>query len=111
MDFVRDQAKEYNRSGKPFFGLFAAQIPHAPFAEVEKLPMWDQDYKDKPFFSELSPQSRQWCAMVTRIDAHFGNILNALEDPNEVGDNSDSVVQNTLVVFQSDNGGPGGKNR
>ena len=111
LDFVRDQAKEYNRSGKPFFGLFAAQIPHAPFAEVEKLPMWDQDYQDKPFFSELSPQSRQWCAMVTRIDAHFGNILNALEDPNEDGDKSDSVVQNTLVVFQSDNGGPGGKNR
>ena len=111
LDFVRDQAKEYNRSGKPFFGLFAAQIPHAPFAEVEKLPMWDQDYQDKPFFSELSPQSRQWCAMVTRIDAHFGNILNALEDPNEDGEKSDSVVQNTLVVFQSDNGGPGGKNR
>lgn len=111
LDFVRDQAKEYNRSGKPFFGLFAAQIPHGPFAEVEKLPMWDQDYQDKPFFSELSPQSRQWCAMVTRIDAHFGNILNALEDPNEDGDKSDSVVQNTLVVFQSDNGGPGGKNR
>ena len=34
--------------------------------------------KDKPFFAKLAPQSRQWCAMVTRIDAHFGNLLNAL---------------------------------
>ena len=111
LDFVRKQAKEYNRSGKPFFGLFAAQIPHAPFKEVEKLPNWEHDYKDKSFFKKLSPQSQQWCAMVTRIDAHFGNILEALEDPNGDGDKSDSVADNTLVVFQSDNGGPGGSNR
>ena len=111
LDFVRNQAQEYNRSGKPFFGLFAAQIPHAPFKEVEKLPSWDHDYKNKSFFKNLSPQSQQWCAMVTRIDAHFGNILEALEDPNGDGDKSDSVADNTLVVFQSDNGGPGGSNR
>ncbi|MBT3666331.1 MAG: sulfatase-like hydrolase/transferase [Opitutae bacterium] len=111
LDFVRKQATEYNQSGKPFFGLFAAQIPHAPFKEVAKLPNWDQDYKDKSFFDKLSSQSKQWCAMVTRIDAHFGNILGALEDPNADGDKSDSVVDNTLVVFQSDNGGPRGNNR
>ena len=111
LDFVREQAKEYNRSGTPFFGLFAAQIPHAPFKEVEKLPNWDHDYMDKSFFDKLSAQSKQWCAMVTRIDAHFGNILKALEDPNGDGDKSDSVAENTLVVFQSDNGGPKGSNR
>ena len=111
LDFVRNQAQEYNLSGKPFFGLFAAQIPHAPFKEVEKLPNWDHSYRDKSFFKNLSPQSQQWCAMVTRIDAHFGNILEALEDPNGDGDKSDSVADNTLVVFQSDNGGPGGSNR
>ena len=111
LDFVRTQAKEYNQTGKPFFGLFAAQIPHAPFNEVQKLPNWNYDYKDKSFFNDLSPQSKQWCAMVTRIDAHFGNILQALEDPNNDGDKSDSVAGNTLVVFQSDNGGPNGSNR
>lgn len=111
LDFVRTQAKEFNRSGRPFFGLFAAQIPHAPFDEVEKLPNWDQDYKNKSFFKKLSSQSKQWCAMVTRIDAHFGNILAALEDPNADGNKSDSVAENTLVVFQSDNGGPKGSSR
>ncbi len=48
--------------------------------------------------------------MVTRIDAHFGNILAALGDPNNDGDTSDSIADNTLVIFQSDNGGPAGKN-
>ncbi|MBT8044707.1 MAG: sulfatase-like hydrolase/transferase [Verrucomicrobiae bacterium] len=111
LDFVRQGAKAYNKSGKPFFGLFAAQIPHAPFDEVAKLPKWNEAYRNKPFFNQLAPQSQQWCAMVTRIDAHFGNLLAALEDPNGDGDKADSVAANTLVVFQSDNGGPGGKSR
>ena len=29
---------------------------------------------------------------------------------NNDGDNSDSVADNTLVIFMSDNGGPGGAN-
>jgi hypothetical protein len=49
--------------------------------------------------------------MVTRIDGHFGNLLDALDDPNGDGDKSDSVAKDTLVIFQSDNGGPRGSNR
>ena len=103
LDFVRTQAQNYHTTGQPFFGLFAAQVPHAPFDEVAVLPEWDAAYRDQP---NLSPQARQWAAMVTRIDAHFGNILAALDDPNGDGDTSDSVAENTLIVFQSDNGGP-----
>ena len=110
LDFVRKQSINYNKTGQPFFGIFAAQIPHAPFDEVSKLPNWNQDYKGKDYFSKLSNQSKQWCAMVTRIDAHFGNILKALEDPNGDGDKSDSVIDDTLIIFQSDNGGPSGNN-
>ncbi len=108
LDFVRSQAQNYNKTKQPFFGLFAAQIPHAPFGEIAKLPEWDKAYADDPHFAKLAKQSQQWAAMVTRIDAHFGNILAALEDPNGDGDKSDSVADSTLVVFQSDNGGPGG---
>ena len=111
LDFIRQQAMNYNKTGKPFFGLFAAQIPHAPFDEVTKLPEWDKQYRDKSYFKSLNKQSQQWCAMVTRIDAHFGNLLAALEDPNGDGDKSDSVADNTLIIFQSDNGGPGGASR
>ena len=108
LDFVRAQAQNYNKSGQPFFGLFAAQVPHAPFDEIAQLPEWDASYRDQ---SDLSPQAREWAAMVTRIDAHFGNILAALEDPNGDGDTSDSVADNTLVIFQSDNGGPNDNSR
>lgn len=110
LDFVRTQGQEYNQYGQPFFGLLAVQIPHAPFAEISTLPGWDEAYADDPQFASLADQTRQWAAMVTRIDAHFGNILDALEDPNSDGDTSDSIADNTLVIFQSDNGGPGGNN-
>ena len=110
LDFVREQGQEYNRTGKPFFGLLAVQIPHGPFEDIIKLPEWDAAYKDDKHFHKLPQQSQQWAAMVTRIDSHFGNIISALEDPNQDGDNSDSIVKNTLVIFQSDNGGPNGSN-
>jgi arylsulfatase A-like enzyme len=110
LDFVRKQGQRYNESGRPFFGLLAVQIPHAPFKEITTLPDWDKAYADDPHFAGLANQSRQWAAMVTRIDAHFGNILVALEDPNNDSDKSDSIRDNTLVIFQSDNGGPGGQN-
>jgi hypothetical protein len=110
LDFVRAQGQNYNKSGQPFFGLLAVQIPHAPFGEIAVLPNWDKAYANDPQFAKLAGQTRQWAAMVTRIDAHFGNILAALEDPNNDGDNSDSIADDTLVIFQSDNGGPGGPN-
>ena len=110
LDFVRTQGQNYYKAGQPFLGLLAVQIPHAPFGEIEALPEWDQAYAKDPHYASLADQTRQWAAMVTRIDAHFGNILAALEDPNNDGDTSDSVADNTLVIFQSDNGGPGGKN-
>jgi arylsulfatase A-like enzyme len=106
LDFVRQQAQNYNNTGTPFFALFAPQIPHAPFDEVSGLPGYADAYASDPHWSGLQTQSRQWAAMVTRIDAHIGNILAALEDPNGDGDTSDSVADNTLVIFQSDNGGP-----
>ncbi len=104
--FVRAQAKNYRATGQPFFGLLAVQIPHAPFGEVARLPDWDKAYRSHPHFASLTDQAKQWAAMITRIDAHFGNILAVLEDPNGDGDRSDSVADNTLVIFQSDNGGP-----
>lgn len=110
LDFVRRQGTKYNKTGQPFFGLLAVQIPHAPFDEISKLPEWKKAYAEDPHFESLAKQSQQWAAMVTRIDAHFGNILAALEDPNGDGNTSDSVADNTLVIFQSDNGGPGGMN-
>lgn len=110
LDFVKEQGMNYRETGQPFFGLLAVQVPHAPFGEVATLPGWNEAYVDDPHFEKLAAQSQQWAAMVTRIDAHFGNLLAALEDPDGDGDKADSIKDDTLVIFMSDNGGPGGKN-
>ncbi len=106
LDFVREQAQNYNATAQPFFGLLAVQVPHAPFDEIAQLPGWDRHYRELPFWDSLSDQAKHWAAMITRIDGHLGNILAALEDPNGDGDRADSVADDTLVIFQSDNGGP-----
>jgi len=109
LDFVRTQAQAYNADGAPFFALFAAQIPHGPYGDIARLPEWEEFYDDDANFAGLSNEAKQWAAMVTRLDAHFGNILAVLEDPDGDGDTSDSVADNTIVVFQSDNGAAGNK--
>ena len=111
LDFVRSQAQVSHQTGRPFFGLLAVQVPHSPYGDIAALPGWDGAYSGNAPFRTLGPQARQWAAMVTRVDAHFGNIIAALEDPNGDGDRSDSVTDNTLVIFQSDNGGPGNNAR
>ncbi len=109
LNFVRTQAQAYNADGTPFFALFAAQIPHGPYGDVTRLPGWDEFYDGNANFAGLSQEAKQWVAMVTRLDAHFGNILAVLDDPDGDGDTSDSVADNTIVIFQSDNGAAGNK--
>lgn len=105
LDFVRQQGQNYNATGQPFFALFSVQIPHSPYGDITSLPDWNAAYAETDFFAGLSNNAKQYAAMVTRIDAHIGNLLDALEDPNHDGDTSDSIADNTLVIFQSDNGG------
>ncbi len=109
LDFVRAHAQAYNTDGTPFFALFAAQIPHGPYHDIIRLPEWDASYRGDANFVGLSDQAKQWAAMVTRLDAHIGNILAVLDDPDGNGDTSDSVADNTIVIFQSDNGAAGNK--
>lgn len=104
LDFVRSEALD---TTSPFFCLLAFQIPHTPLGEIDNLPRWFDAYDDVDT-STWAQASKQFAAMVTRMDAHMGNIMQALEDPNNDGDLSDSVLDNTLIIFASDNGGQGG---
>ncbi|MFC4994963.1 sulfatase-like hydrolase/transferase [Rubritalea tangerina] len=104
MDFIRTNAQ----SGQPFFATLAFQIPHTPLGEIDGLPNWFDAYADVPGSADWAQGSKQFAAMVTRMDAHIGNIMDVLRDPNGDGDTSDSVLENTLIIFASDNGGQSG---
>ncbi|XP_064643223.1 arylsulfatase B-like isoform X1 [Lineus longissimus] len=87
---------EHNKT-KPLFLYFASQNVHMPL-EVP------QSYID--MYSNIKNKNRRLTsAMVTAMDDSFGAVVNTLEEQ--------GMMDNTLIVFTSDNGGPvyaGGNN-
>jgi arylsulfatase A-like enzyme len=83
--FIRDDDAE-----KPFFLFLPFQAPHDPIQDPET-----------PHAERLSPQDPAnrptLVKMIERLDTEVGRILQALENQ--------GVVNNTLIIFTSDNGG------
>ncbi|MBU2947151.1 arylsulfatase [Zobellia uliginosa] len=83
--------KEQNEAKKPFFAYISTNAPHSPLiAKPENL----QRMKDR---GVTKPQPR--LAMIENIDDNFGVLMQKLEKWN--------MLENTLVIFTSDNGAPG----
>ncbi len=75
---------------KPFFLYLAFTAPHAPYQAP-------REYLDK-YRSIADPSRRAYAAMITCMDDEIGKVVRALEKRN--------MLNNTLIIFQSDNGGP-----
>ncbi|MEQ8209983.1 MAG: sulfatase-like hydrolase/transferase [Lacipirellulaceae bacterium] len=99
-DLFTDEASQYIRAkaqtGQPFYTQLNLQLAHFDL-EVPEL---------EPFTEGQSwPLARKiYGSMITRLDRMVGDVLNAVDDPNNDGDTSDSIAANTLIVFASDNG-------
>lgn len=102
--FIREEAN----GPDPFFVQLSFQIPHGPFDEIDTLPGWFDDYKDVDT-SNWEQNIKEYAANVTLMDKLIGRVFAALRDPNNDGDESDSIMDNTLIIFSSDNGGGGYK--
>ena len=74
----------------PLFLYLTFTAPHAPYQAP-------QEYLDK-YKHIADPNRRAYAAMVTAMDDQIGRVLEALEKR--------KMRENTLIVFQSDNGGP-----
>lgn len=96
-------------SQTPFLIQMHFNSPHPPFDPGSQLNtdfygqprIWDQDYANLG----LSLRQRQLAVMISRMDEHVGALVDRLNDPNEDGDFSDSIITNTVILFTSDNGG------
>ena len=90
-DIGNESVDFINRNKKhPFFLYAAFNAPHSPMQALEE---------DLKLFSHIKDELRRtYCAMVYRLDQNIGKILYALK--------KQSLENNTLVVFISDNGGP-----
>jgi arylsulfatase A-like enzyme len=99
-DVITEHAVSYIREkahgAKPFVTYLAYEIPHTPLNEVPIDPL----YANQPW-----PATQiQYASMITRLDGLVQQVLNAIDDPNNDGDTSDSIAKDTMVVFTSDNG-------
>lgn len=95
-DDFSDEAVRFVRRNhaKPFFLFLSYNAPHLPFAATD-------EYLAR--FKHIEDEKRQtYAAMVSAVDDGVGRVLKELRRRN--------VVDNTLVFFLSDNGGPHTKN-
>jgi arylsulfatase A-like enzyme len=74
----------------PLFLYLAFTAPHAPYQAP-------QEYLDR-YKSIPDPNRRAYAAMISAMDDEIGRVLAALDKR--------GMRDNTLIVFQSDNGGP-----
>lgn len=93
-DDLTDRALSFleseSKNDTPFFMYLSYTAPHGPMdAKPEHLKQLSHIKKEK---------RRKYAGMMLSLDENVGRVLNALE---EYG-----MMENTLIVFMSDNGGP-----
>ena len=103
---------------KPFFLYYATWLVHTPIhTRSEKLlekyckKLGVERPKDKSGWTLKGQTNPFYCAMVEELDYHMGkvfNYLNTTEDPRWPGH---KLVENTYIIFTSDNGGMEGHSK
>ena len=96
-------------ASSPFMIQMHYNSPHPPFDPGQKLTydfngnprVWDQDYQGLGW----NDKQRELAVMITRLDEQVGAIVDLLRDPNSDGSDADSILENTVIMFTSDNGG------
>ncbi len=77
-----------SQTDKPFFLYYATQLPHGPMI-IDEL-----DEMSEP--AEVLQWSREWAAMVIKLDDFVGELVEKLKDMGQ--------YENTVIFFASDNG-------
>lgn len=91
-DWSIEYMKEREKDKKPFYLYLAYNAPHFPIQPP-------QEYLDKVLAREkgLSEKRAKNVALIEHLDYSIGRIMDYLEES--------GLIENTLVVFTSDNGG------
>ena len=108
-DLIHQHALAWLREQKtdePFLGIFTYTLPHAELRQPDDsllqafrgrlLP--EREYRgDNPSRYNPTPEAHaQFAAMITRLDAQVGEIMQLLEER--------GLAENTVLIFTSDNG-------
>lgn len=120
-DVVTQHIARCTEADQPFYLNVWFDVPHTPYESDHVPEAFHFDTLSQKFDQTLGrnrhvlntdlPEGkhqenhRRFLSMVTYMDHQVGRILDALDDPNGDGDTADSIMDNTLIIFTSDNGG------
>lgn len=82
--------------GKPFYLQVHTYAVHGPVRARPDL---------KKSFADRGAKHAEYLGFIAGVDQNVKRLVNLLDDPNLDGDTSDSIAENTVVFFTSDNGG------
>lgn len=103
-DLFADQSEQYVAAhagdSSPFYMQLNYTIPHWDIDAIANAAGGYGQYANLPWTSK----QKAYAAMISRMDASIGSLIDRLDDPNADGNNSDSILANTLVLITSDNG-------
>lgn len=104
VDFVSDSVNQQ----EPFFLTMSHYVVHTPIqAPANLITKYNTKISNLLAAGEdlRGHDNATYAAMVEKMDDSLGRILDRLEDPNGDFNTSDSVLDDTIVVFTADNGG------
>lgn len=97
LSFIRKHVEK--SPDQPFFIYYASTANHFPWVPPDS-------FNGKKIKGAGGNDDKQPCRcdMIVENDIQLGEFMALLDDPNQDGDTSDSIADNTLVIVTSDNG-------
>ncbi|MAE40163.1 MAG: N-acetylgalactosamine-6-sulfatase [Psychrobacter sp.] len=107
LDFIHESKKE------PFFLYYATWLVHAPIVmrSEQLLHKYEQKLgvtltaEHKDIWKTPGQTNPFYCAMVEQLDYYMGQIFNYLETTDDPRWPGHTLIENTYIIFTSDNGG------
>ena len=99
-DAMEETVGKLNATGKPFYLQLHAYAVHGP---VISRPDLKKDAKKR--LPAKQKKKAELAGFIAGMDQTLGRLIKTLDDPDGDGDSSDSIRDNTVVIFTSDNGG------
>jgi len=100
LSFIRNHAP----GDEPFLLYLPLTIPHFDLDLIASMPGYFDAYAEIPGASSWGDKKKKYAAMIYRMDQSIGELIDVLEDPDGNPDTEDSIANNTVVIFSSDNG-------